>query len=221
MTTGLIMKQKTVAIAGATGLVGSHLLTGLLSDPRIEKIYALCRTPLPISHEKLTSIPVDFDALATLPPIDEVYLALGTTIKVAGSKEAFSKVDFTYTLAVVKAAIKAGAKKIGVVSSIGANTHSKSFYSQVKGQLENALKALKPEGLVIVRPSLLLGNRKSLGQPTRRGEEIFIVIAKLLNFFLPKRFRAIEATKVANALRLEVPETTGVIMIDSAHLQQY
>jgi len=215
------MKQKTVAIAGATGLVGSHLLNGLLADSEIEKVYALCRVSLPISHEKLTSIPVDFDNLPTLPPLDEVYLALGTTIKVAGSKEAFSKVDFTYTLAVAKAALIAGATKIGVVSSIGANAHSNSFYPHVKGQLEDALKALKPEGLVIVRPSLLLGNRKSLGQPTRKGEGISIAIAKLLNPFLPKAFRAIEATKVANALRVEVPKTTGVLMIDSAHLQHY
>lgn len=213
--------RRTVAIAGATGLVGSHLLNGLLADPAIEKVYALCRTPLPISHEKLTFIHVNFDALPTLPPLDEVYLALGTTIKVAGSKEAFSKVDFTYNLAVAKAAIVAGAKKIGVVSSIGANAHSNSFYPQIKGQLEDALKELKPEGLVIVRPSLLLGDRKSLGQPARRGERITIALAKLLNPFLPKSFRAIEATKVANALRVEVPKTTGVLMIDSAHLQQY
>jgi len=213
--------KRTVAIAGATGLVGSHLLHGLLDDVEIEHIYALCRTPLSISHAKLTSIPVDFDALPTLPPLDEVYLALGTTIKVAGSKEAFSKVDFTYTLAVAKAALVAGAKKMGIVSSIGADAHSNSFYPQVKGQLEDALKALKPEGLVIVRPSLLLGDRKSLGQPRRRGEGISIAITKLLNPFLPKAFRAIEATKVANALRAEVPKTTGVLMIDSAHLQQY
>jgi len=215
------MKHKTVAIAGATGLVGSHLLNGLLADLEVEKIYALCRSPLPISHEKLTSIHVDFDALPTLPPIDEVYLALGTTIKVAGSKEAFSKVDFTYTLTVAKAAFAAGAKKIGVVSSIGADVHSNSFYPQVKGQLEDALRELKPEGLVIVRPSLLIGDRKALGQPIRKGEEISIAIAKLLNPFLPKAFRAIEATKVANALRVEVPKTMGVLMIDSAHLQQY
>jgi len=75
--------------------------------------------------------------------------------------------------------------------------------------------------LVIVRPSILLGDRKSLGQPTRRGEGIFIAFAKLLNPFLPKAFRAIEAIKVANALRVEVPKTMGVLMIDSAHLQQY
>jgi len=213
--------KKTVAIAGATGLVGSHLLNGLLADSAIEKVYALCRTSLPISHEKLTFIHVNFDALPPLPPIDEVYLALGTTIKVAGRKEAFSKVDFTYNLAVAKAALVAGAKKIAVVSSIGANAHSNSFYPQIKGQLEDTLKELKPEGLVIVRPSLLLGDRKSLGQPTRRSEGISIAIAKLLNPFLPKAFRAIEATKVANALRVEVPKTTGVLMIDSAHLQQY
>lgn len=215
------MKHKTVAIAGATGLVGSHLLNGLLADPAIEKVYALGRTPLPISHEKLTFIHVNFDALPTLPPLDEVYLALGTTIKVAGSKEAFSKVDFTYNLVVANAALAAGAKKIGVVSSIGADAHSNSFYPQVKGQLEDALKALTPEGLVIVRPSILLGDRKSLGQATRRGEEISMALAKLLNPFLPKAFRAIEATKVANALRAEVPKTTGNVMIDSAHLQQY
>lgn len=215
------MKLKKVAIAGATGLVGSHLLNDLISNPTIEKIYTLGRTPLPIAHEKLTFIQVDFDNLPTLPSLNEIYLALGTTIKVAGSKEAFSKVDFTYTLALAKAAIKAGANKIGVVSSIGADVQSKSFYLQVKGQIENALKELNPEGLLIVRPSILLGNRKSLGQPTRRGERIFIAIAKLLNPFLPKAYKAIEAKKVANALCVEVPKTRGILIIDSARLQQY
>lgn len=213
--------KRTVVIAGATGLVGSHLLQGLLHDEAIEHVYALCRKPLPLRHPKLTCMEVDFEALPLLPACDEVYLALGTTIKIAGSKEAFSKVDFDYNDVVAKAALNAGAQTIGVVSAIGADAHAKNFYAQVKGTLEEALIALHPKGLVIVRPSLLLGDRHALQQPVRRGEIISIALAKLLSPFLPKAFRAIEANKVARALRMEVPKTTGVSIIDSAQLHHY
>lgn len=213
--------RKTVAIAGASGLVGSHLLHGLLEDVEIEHVYALCRKPLPLNHPKLTWMEVDFEALPLLPAIDEVYLALGTTIKVAGSQEAFSKVDFSYNLAVAKAALTAGAQKIALVSSIGANAHSSTFYTRVKGALEEALIALKPQGLVIARPSILLGDRTALHQPARKGEFFSIALAKLLNPFMPLSWRAIEAKNVANALRIEAPKTMGVLIINSARLHQY
>ncbi|UXI65870.1 nucleoside-diphosphate sugar epimerase [Tahibacter amnicola] len=162
-------KARVALIAGATGLVGRQILEGLLADPGVGAVHSLGRRN-PAPHPKLTAHSVDFAALPALPPADEVYLALGTTIRVAGSQEAFRAIDYDANLAVATAAVAAGAKTLGLVSSMGADARSSIFYSRVKGELEDAVAALPFTGRVIARPSLLLGNREMLGQPTRRGE---------------------------------------------------
>ena len=161
---------RAVIIAGATGLVGREILAGLLADPAVTAVHSLGRRKPAVQHPKLTAHVVDFAALPALPPADEVYLALGTTIKVAGSQAAFRAVDHDANLAVATAALAAGTKRAGLVSAMGADAGSKVFYSRVKGELEEALAKLPFEGLVIARPSLLAGNREELGQPVRRGE---------------------------------------------------
>src|SRR6266481_703419 len=114
-------------------------MKGLLADDSVKNIHALGRRALDRQHSKLVYHVVDFVALPLLPPADEAYLALGTTIKVAGSQAAFRAVDFDANLAVARAAKAAGARRIGLVSAMGADAHSRIFYSRVKGELEEAL----------------------------------------------------------------------------------
>ena len=164
--------KRTVALAGATGLVGRSLLEGLLADTSVQSVHVLGRRNPRVAHARITFHIVDFSKLPPLPPVDEVYLALGTTIKVAGSQAAFRAVDFDANLAVARAALAAGARRCGLVSAMGADAKSRVFYNRVKGELEEALAQLPFEGLVIARPSLLVGDRAALGQPERPLEKV-------------------------------------------------
>ncbi|WP_223871813.1 hypothetical protein [Candidatus Dactylopiibacterium carminicum] len=161
---------------------------------------------------------MDFSRLPVLPPADEVYLALGTTIKVAGSQAAFRAVDLYANLAVVRAAFAAGVRRVGLVSAAGADAKSSMFYNRVKGELEDALKAMTLETLVIARPSLLLDSREGLQQPPRIGEKIAIPIARLLAPLLPGTYRPVHARAVAQALISTVPLTRGVVVMASDEL---
>ena len=207
--------QRKVLLAGATGLVGGLLLRALLADRTVSEVHALSRRPLPIRDPKLQVHIVDFSHLPALPPADEVYLALGTTIKVAGSQAAFRAVDLDANLAVAKAAFAAGARRIGLVSAAGANAKSATFYSRVKGELETALQSMGLTALVIAQPSLLLDSRDGLQQPPRIGEQIAIPIAKLLAPLLPGRYRPVQARAVAQSLVKTVPAAEGLIVLAS------
>lgn len=207
--------QRKVLLAGATGLVGGLMLQALLADPTVSEVHALSRRGLAISHPKLRVLLVDFKNLPVLPQADELYLALGTTIKVAGSQEAFRAVDLNANLAVAKAAFAAGARRVGLVSAAGADARSSVFYNRVKGQLESVLTAMELTALVIARPSLLLDHRDGLGQPPRLGEKLSIPIAKFLAPVIPGKYRPVHAQSVANALLRVVPRAQGVIVLES------
>src|SRR5687767_2940949 len=116
-----MQQQRTVIVAGATGLVGRELLKCLLDDGSVVKVHALGRRKPAVQHAKLNAHQVDFAALSSLPEADEVYLALGTTIKTAGSQAAFRAVDYEANLAVASAALQSGAKRAGLVSAMGAD----------------------------------------------------------------------------------------------------
>lgn len=207
--------SRKVLLAGATGLIGSYLLEGLLADGSVAEVHALVRRPLKVSHPKLQVHQVDFTALPELPPIDEVFLALGTTIKVAGSREAFRAVDFEANLAVAKAAISAGAQRAGLVSAAGADAHSPVFYNRVKGELEAALRELRLKGLVIARPSLLLDSRKHLGQPPRLAESLAIPFARLISPLIPGPYKPVYGKLVAQALLERVPDAHALLTLAS------
>ncbi|HAU5563725.1 TPA: nucleoside-diphosphate sugar epimerase [Serratia fonticola] len=211
-------KNRVVLLAGASGLVGGHILQLLLNNSEVSCVHALTRRPLRVSHPKLQVHLVDFTSLPQLPHAHEAYLALGTTIKVAGSKEAFRAVDFEANLAVAQAAMLAGVSRIGLVSAGAANAKSSMFYTRVKGELEEALTALPLTTLVIARPSLLLDYRTGLGQPLRLGELISIPLAKLLSPILPAAYKPVRALAVARALTLKVPVTAGVVVLPSNQL---
>lgn len=211
---------RSVLLAGASGLVGRELLRQLLADPSVERVHALVRRELPQHDPKLVQHVVDFAALPALPSAAEAYIALGTTIKVAGSQPAFRAVDHDAVLAVARAARRAGATRLGVVSAMGANAKSGVFYSRVKGEAEQALAQLGFATLVIARPSLLAGDRASLGQPVRRGEEIGFTVSRWIGFLIPADYRPIEARRVASALLAAVPSTTGQRVLSSGEMQR-
>ncbi|HEY9102336.1 NAD(P)H-binding protein [Chitinimonas sp.] len=213
------MKKRIAIIAGATGLVGKEILDGLLADENVAEVHSLSRRALVIQHPKLVAHIVDFTKLPDLPPADEVYLAIGTTIKTAGSQSAFRAIDFDTNLAVAKAAHAAGVKKVGLVSAMGANSGSAIFYSRVKGDLEAALAKMPFEGLVIARPSMLVGDRGAVGQPIRPGERWAALLGNVLGFLIPSNYKPIEAVAVARALLSAVPQANGKAILLSGTMQ--
>jgi uncharacterized protein YbjT (DUF2867 family) len=202
-------------VAGATGLVGREILALLLADKTYAAVHSVGRRLSPLEHPKLTQHVVDFAALPALPVADDVFIALGTTIKVAGSQAAFKAVDFDAVVAVAQqirawAAIKSIANKntnsssmqhrIGVVSAMGADATSSVFYNRVKGEMEAAVGALGYSSTVFARPSMLAGDRASLQQASRQGEQIGLTAMHALDALIPANYKAIEAQQVAKAL---------------------
>jgi uncharacterized protein YbjT (DUF2867 family) len=199
-------KQRAVLLAGATGLVGREILNALLQDATVAHIHCIGRRAPTLHHPKLIAHHVDFANLPTLPAVHDVYIALGTTIKVAGSQAAFKAIDLDAIVAVARACKAQDAVRLGVVSAIGADAHSRIFYSRIKGQMEQALTALGFESTVFVRPSLLTGAREELGQAPRWGERISLILAPLLNPLIPANYRTVAAQDVAYALIQAVQE---------------
>jgi uncharacterized protein YbjT (DUF2867 family) len=194
-------KSRTALLAGATGLVGRSCLERLLATGTYERVRVLVRRPVGMSHEKLEELRVDFDALESLSlgPVDDVFVALGTTIKAAGSQEAFYKVDHDYVVATAKLGKRAGARRLALVSSIGVGGAASNFYLRVKGETERDVQAVGYECLEIFRPGLLVGER----QEKRSGEAFGIAATKLVSgLFLGslRQYKPIEATEVAAAM---------------------
>lgn len=214
------MPSRTVILAGATGLVGREILAGLLADPSVAAVHSLGRRMPAEPHPKLTAHVVDFAALPALPLADELYLALGTTIKVAGSQAAFRAVDYDANLAVATAALAVGVRQVGLVSAMGADSDSKVFYSRVKGELEDALAKMPFEGMVFARPSLLVGDREVLGQPTRQGEVLGSALSKVVGFLIPANYKPIDASAVASALLSAVPSAQGRAVLLSGAMRR-
>ena len=188
-------------VAGATGLVGREVLAALLADSGTGQVHVVVRRPTGVRHVKLTEHrAVDFTALPVLPRLDEAYIALGTTIKLAGSQAAFRAVDFDAVMAVARAAYTCGATRLGVVSAMGADAGSRVFYNRTKGEVEHALATIGYRHLVIARPSLLAGDRTSVGQPRRPGEHIGLQLSRLLRGLIPANYQPIAACRVATCL---------------------
>lgn len=196
------MSGRTALIAGASGLVGSHLLQLLISDNSFSKVKIVTRKPLNIGIAKVSEAVVDFDSLNQFSQhfsADVVFCCLGTTIKTAGSQQNFRKVDFTYCLELAKAAKAQGAKQFILVSSLGADAQSANFYLRTKGEIENAIAALNFDSFCILRPSMLLGDRKE----KRFGESIGKTFMQATGFLFVgslKRYKAIEASVVARCM---------------------
>ncbi len=211
-----------VLIAGATGVVGHALLQQCLADPSVAQIVVLARRPLPLAHPKLQVLQVDFAALPQLEiRIDECHIALGSTIKAAGSKAAFRAVDVDAVLAVAKVAQAAGCQKLAVVSALESNAKSPVFYSRVKGEMEDGLRAMNFAQLVLARPSIIDGDRAALGQPQRRAEDITLRVMKRLGRLIPPAFAPISGDTIAHAMRWQLGQgAAGVQVLTSGQMQK-
>ncbi|MDF2536112.1 MAG: oxidoreductase [Bacillales bacterium] len=196
------MKEKVALIAGSSGLVGNELLHIILNSKEYEKVYSLVRRPLGIEHPKLVEVICDFDNLNAIENffnVDDVYCCLGTTIKKAKTKEAMHKIDVEYPIAIAKLAHSKGATHFLLISSMSANSKSRIWYSKMKGELEDKLQAIPFNSISILRPSLLLGNRKEF----RLGEKFASNIFYGLSFVLKDSWKSqfgIEAKTVAEAM---------------------
>ena len=186
-------------------------------------VHVLVRAERPDWRQRhgLTQHVVDYHAgLRPLPAVDDAYCCLGTTIKAAGSQQAFRAVDFDAALGFARAAQAAGATRFGLVSALGADPKSSVFYNRVKGDAEHAIAALGFESMVIARPSLLLGDRAALGQPTRRGERFAAALSAPLGWLLPRSVQPIEAATVARALMRSLQRgEPGLFALSSGTLQ--
>lgn len=212
--------HRTVAVAGATGLVGGEVLRQLLADPSVSRVTALVRRAGALnSHSKLEECVVDFDALHRHEDalrVDQVVCALGTTIKKAGSQERFREVDLGYPFALARVALAQGARHFLLVSAVGADAGSRVFYNRVKGELEESLRALPYRSLTIVRPSLLLGDREEF----RPGEEVGRRVARLITPLIPARYKPVHARDVAAALVEAAREDrSGTRVIESREIR--
>jgi uncharacterized protein YbjT (DUF2867 family) len=196
-----VNESKTALLAGATGAVGRKLLPLLLASPDYGRVKVIGRRPPAQDHPKLEAITSDFSDLPALGAglaADDVYCCLGTTQGKSG-RDGLERVDHDYVLALAAAALAQGARQFLVVSAIGASAHSPSFYSRVKGRMEQGLAALEYPSLRIVQPSLLLGERDE----HRPGEAFAQKLSPLLSPLLAgplAKYRPITTQAVAEAL---------------------
>ena len=208
-------KSRTALIAGATGLTGKHLIEFLLADARYASVHALVRKAALQVHPKLSEQVIDFESLPKLPKADDAFCCLGTTIRKAGSQAAFRKVDFDYVVHFAAASKAAGVKRFLVVSALGANAKSGVFYNRVKGEMENALKAISFESLHIFRPSFLIGKRAEARLGERVGIAVFSALAPLM-IGPARKVRPVEAKAVARGMVLAASQdATGTRVSES------
>ena len=216
---------RTALLAGATGLVGRALLPMLLAGKHYRQVHVVLRRAAPDieADAKLKVHRVDFARLPTaFPTVDDVYIALGTTIKVAGSEAAFRQVDLEFVLNTTRAARAAGATRLAVVSALGADPASRVFYNRVKGEMQAAVTLLGYTSVVIAQPSLLLGDRAALGQPSRISEVWAARLLEPLGRVVPKGIRPIAARTVAAALLAAMLEAQpGVRVLKSGDMQAH
>jgi len=191
----------TATLIGATGLIGNYLLHELLNDPFYDTIKILIRRPLDISHAKLEKKIVDFNnndsILVAMDSSDIVFCTVGTTQKkVKGNKEAYLKIDFDIPVKVARFCKETGCNKFVLVSSVGANSKSNNFYLKLKGEVEDTVKEVGLKSVHIMRPSMLLGERKEF----RLGENIGKPLMVALSFLLPSKYKPIHGMKIAKAM---------------------
>ena len=210
----MYLTPQRILLAGATGLTGEHLLDRLLNEPTVECVLAPSRKAL-AAHPRLEN-PVG-PLLGLLPQlsgaIDTAFCCLGSTLKEAGSQEAFRSIDHDLVVAFARRARELGVRHLLVISSLGANPDSSIFYCRIKGEMEEALRAQNWPQLTIARPSQLLGPRMQV-RPVER-------LTAPLSYLLPGKYRGISACTLARALwRLALEEGEGVRIAESDELRR-
>jgi len=211
---------KVANIIGSTGLVGHQLLIQLLDHPEFEKVRIFVRRASGISHPKLEEQLIDFDLPESWKHLvkgDVLFSTLGTTIKTAKTKENQYRVDFTYQYEFAKVASENGVSAYLLVSSLGANPKSSVFYSRMKGELEDAVAKLPFRKLVIIRPSILDGDR----QEKRAGEKVGLILSRFVTRFILKVYKPTPVNLLASKMiSLSLQKVPGIITIGGLDLFQ-
>jgi len=194
--------SKKALLVGATGLVGGLVLEELLKDDFFSEVIVLTRKPLEDKHDKLKEILLNFDELDKYRndiKADVIFCCLGTTIKAAGSQEAFKKVDYEYPLRVAEIAKENGGKNYLLISALGSSKSSIVFYNRVKGEVEDDISKLNFDALHILQPSLIIGERDE----SRLGEGIAQKLSPLYNALMIgplNKYKSIKAEQIAKAM---------------------
>ena len=211
---------KVANIIGSTGLVGHQLLTQILDHPEFEKVRIFVRRASGISHPKLEEQIIDFDfpeSWKHLVKGDVLFSTLGTTIKTAKTKENQYRVDFTYQYEFAKVASENGVSAYLLVSSLGANPKSSVFYSRMKGELEDAVAKLPFRKLVIIRPSILDGDR----QEKRAGEKVGLILSRFVTRFILKVYKPTPVNLLASKMiSLSLQKVPGISTIGGLEIFQ-
>jgi len=217
------MIHKKAVVAGSTGLIGSRLVDLLVAAPEYSVVIALARKPKS-TRGKLQWRKADFDGLdkvlgdvrgSEAVPLD-VFCCLGTTIKVAGSQDAFRHVDFEFVVNLGRWARGASARRFVLVSALGADPASRVFYNRVKGDAEQTLGTLGIPSLVVLRPSLLDGDRKE----HRSGEQFALAVTRPIRRWLPKSVRPVLDIDVAASMLLAARADRAPLLIESAQMHE-
>lgn len=189
---------KTALVVGATGAVGRETLRGLCEDENYDKIIVWARRELKFNHEKLETQIVNFSDVKNMPPreIDEIFCALGTTMKQAGSRGQFYKVDVSYPVNIAKWGIASGARRFALISSQGADERSRFFYLRAKGKAEKKIAALGFKSLQIARLPAIKSEREQV----RMGELFTIWLFGLLPKFILTNYRPMSTKDIAAAV---------------------
>ena len=196
----MIGNKKHFLVAGATGLIGTSLVEQLILSDDVAKVSSLVRKPSGASNPKLNEVVVDFDLISEkeLPKnVDATFCCLGTTMKNAGNKEGFKRVDFDYVVKLAVFSQRVGIPQFHVISAAGSNPKATIYYNRVKGMMESELKKLtKIRSIYIYKPSMLLGERDEF----RLLETIGKVVMKSLDFLIPKPSKAIYDWQVSKSM---------------------
>ena len=211
----------TATLVGATGLIGSYLLQELLNDPYFDTVRILIRRPVDITHPKLEKKIVDFNEsdslLVALSNSNALFCAIGSTMKkVKGDKEAYRKIDFDIPVRLARFCKMTGCEKFILVSSAGANSKSGNFYQRLKGETDEAIKSVGLTTVHIMRPSLLLGERKEF----RLGENLGKAVMTTLSFLIPEKYKAIQGKDVAKVmLALAKKNEEGIFVHENSEIR--
>ena len=210
-------------LIGATGLIGNLLLELLLADEYFDSVRILIRRPMELIHPKLEKKLVDFTDMESfrlaLEDSDVVFCSIGTTQKkVKGDKDAYRKIDYDITVNAARFCKLNGCETFVFVSSVGANSKSNNFYLRLKGEVEEAVKAVGLKKVYIMQPSLLLGNRKE----SRFGEKIAEWIMPVISFLIPPKYKPIKAAEVAKSMiYLSKKNLTGIYYSQFKEIKTY
>ena len=207
--------MKKAIVFGATGFIGSHLLRDLLDSPDYERVIAVARKPLALSHAKLTTLIGDLASLPALKPqlvADEVFIALGTTRKHTPDEAEYYKIDHDYPVLAAEIAKANGAKSVFLVTAVGANARSSVFYVRTKGEVERDVLALNFGHTHIFRPSMILGERDE----DRPRERMIIAVWNVINPLLVgpvDRYRGLAGEEIARAIAKAAQREAGKVQI--------